>query len=362
VVSSGRVRVGAFGALGPQAPSFRVRTRIPSMELGRHGVAMRHFPLLDERQDAIFHSGSAARRLQVALAARRRLRRDLVAVDGDLDVALIQRQVDLLPSLRLERLASARRRVVLDVDDAIWLDRSRAARGHPLAVLKGTARKIRWLAARADVVIAGNEMLADWLAAYAREVVLVPSLVEHREIPPRRHEQRDRVVLGWIGSPSTAPSLSRLGDQLSRLAAMRDVPTQLLVVGGPAPHVEGMEVRSEPWSEESEHDFLQDVDIGLMPLPDDEWTRGKCAYKALQYMAAGIPVVADDVGVSARVIGHGASGLIAGREGDWIEHLRTLAGDPALRTRLGTTGRERVAREFSVEAWAPRLADVLRGS
>jgi glycosyltransferase involved in cell wall biosynthesis len=356
------VIVGAFGALGPQAPSFRVRTRIPSAELARQGVEMRHFPLLDERQDAAFRSGSAVRRVQVALAARRRLRRELVAVDGELDVALIQRQVDLLPSLRLERLAAARQRVVLDVDDAIWLDSSRAARGHPLAALKGTARKVRWLASRADTVIAGNEMLAEWLAAYAREVVLIPSLVEHRDIPLRAHEARDRVVLGWIGSPTTAPSLTQLGQVLRRLGETSDVPIELLVVGGAPPHIEGMPVRSEPWSEEREREFLRTVDIGLMPLPDDKWTRGKCAYKALQYMAAGIPVVADDVGVSAQVIGHEQSGLIARREGDWGDYLRTLAADPALRKRLGETGRERVAREFSVKAWAPRLADVLRGA
>ena len=355
------VTVGAFGALGPQAPSFRVRTQIPSAELARHGIEMHHYPLLNEQDDLAFRSGSAVRRLQVALAARRRLRSQLADDDGGLDVALIQRQVDLFPSLRLERLAAARHRVVLDIDDAIWLDRSRGARGHPLAALKGTARKVRWLASRADAVVAGNEMLAEWLAGYAREVVLIPSLVDHRDITPRTHEARDRVVLGWIGSPTTAPSLQQLREPLARLAATSDLRIELVVVGGAPPQIDGMPVRSAPWSEERETDFLQSVDIGLMPLPNDEWTRGKCAYKALQYMAAGIPVVADDVGVSAQVIGHEASGLIAGRQSDWVEHLRTLAADPLLRAQLGARGRDRVSREFSVEAWGPRLAEVLRG-
>ena len=95
-------------------------------------------------------------------------------------------------------------------------------------------------------------------------------------------------------------------------------------MGGSAPDVPGLRVREEAWSEEAEKRFLAEVDIGLMPLPDNAWTRGKCAYKALQYMAAGIPVVADDVGVSAEVIGHEQGGLIVPAGGDWAEPLRTL--------------------------------------
>src|SRR4051812_39993721 len=171
---NGTVTVGALGALGGQAPSFRVRTRIPSAELKRHGVAMRYLPLFSAQEDRQFHEAAALRRLDVLLAARSRLRRQIVG-GADWDVTLIQRQVDLLPGLRLERLAAADRRLVLDVDDAIWLDRSGQAGGHRLAILKGTSRKVRWLASRADAVIAGNELLATWLARYSRHVTVVPS-------------------------------------------------------------------------------------------------------------------------------------------------------------------------------------------
>jgi glycosyltransferase involved in cell wall biosynthesis len=354
--------VGAFGALGPQAPSFRVRTKIPGPELERLGVRMHHYPLLSQAQDDLLHSGSAARGLQAALQARRDLRRRVESIDGELDVALVQRQVDLFPSLALERLVARDRPVVLDVDDAIWLDTSAGARGHRLARLKGTARKVRWLAERAESVVAGNELLAEWLSQHSRTVVVVPSLVEHREVPVRQHAAGDRSLLGWIGSPSTAPSLKRLQEPLRDLASRHpELNVELLVVGGEAPEVEGAAVRTEPWSEDRERDFLEKVDIGLMPLPDDAWTRGKCAYKALQYMAAGIPVVADDVGVSAQVIGHERGGLIAGSTADWVEHLSTLATDPNLRGSIGAEGRKRVAEGFSVEAWAPTLAEILHG-
>jgi len=356
------VSVGVFGALGPQAPSFRVRTKIPSPELARHGVDLRHFPLLDERQDSVLHGGSQLARVQATLQARRRLRRRLAALDGELDVALVQRQVDLLPTLALERRVADRRRLVLDVDDAIWLDSSREAGGHRLALLKGTARKLRWLARRADTVVAGNETLADWLGRYAREVIVVPSLVEHRDFPPRSHAQSGRIVLGWLGSPSTAPALAALREPLRALARNAGkIEFELLVVGGPPPAAPGIPVREERWSEESEREFLRTVDIGLMPLPDNAWTRGKCAYKALQYMAAGIPVVADDVGISAAAIGHEQGGLIVPAGGDWVEPLRELGSDARMRSQLGRTGRDRVAEGYSVEAWAPVLAHVLRG-
>jgi glycosyltransferase involved in cell wall biosynthesis len=356
------VSVLALGALGSEAPSFRVRTRLPSAELHRYGVGMRHLPLFTARQDRLFHEAATARRIGVLVAARRRLRRHLAA-GADWDVTLIQRQVDLLPSLGLERRATGDRRLVLDVDDAIWLDRRVGeAGGHRLAALKGTSRKVRWLASRADVVIAGNELLADYLSRYSRRVAVVPSVVEHRDIAPRIHEPRDRLVVGWIGSASTAPLLERVVEPLGRLAAAApDLEIEFLAVGGRAPGIPGVRVRSERWSEEREHEFLGAADIGVMPLDDSEWARGKCSYKALQYMAAGIPVVADDVGVSARVIGHEESGLIARGADQWVEHLVALARDPRLRARLGAAGRLRVQQDYSVERWAPRLASLLRG-
>jgi glycosyltransferase involved in cell wall biosynthesis len=355
------VTVGALSAAGPNAPSYRVRTKIPSAELARLGVALEHVPLLTEEDDRRLHAASVPARAAAALRARTRLRRRLAALDWQ--VSLVQRQVDLLPTLELERRAAAAGRLVLDVDDAIWLDSSRGAAGHRLAVLKGTPRKVRWLAGRADAVIAGNELLADWLGKYSAQVHVVPSLVEHREVPVRTHEARDRIVLGWIGSPSTATYLPRLVAPLSRLRAeLPDVRFELLAVGGPGPAIPGVDVRSEPWSEERERRFLTEVDIGLMPLEDTAWARGKCSYKALQYMAAGIPVVADDVGISAAVIGHETAGLIPRSEPDWTEAVAALARDAGLRSRLGAAGRTRIAEDFSVERWAPELAAILSGS
>ena len=127
------------------------------------------------------------------------------------------------------------------------------------------------------------------------------------------------------------------------------------------PKVDGLRVVLHRWSEPAERAVLDRMDVGLMPLPDDPWARGKCAYKALQYMAAGVPVVADDVGITAAVIGDGQAGLIVSRPRDWVDGIVQLARDPELRNRLGAAGRRRVEADFSTARWAPVLAAAIRG-
>jgi glycosyltransferase involved in cell wall biosynthesis len=278
------------------------------------------------------------------------------------DVALIQRQADLLPSLGLERRVSAGRRLVWDVDDAIWLDTSVDAGGHRLATLKRTDHKVRWLASCADHVVAANAYVADFLTRYSNRVVVVPSVVETRGIEPRRHENRPELVLGWIGSPTTARYLVQLGRVLSRVAReLSDRVLKLLVIGGSMPARDGYAVESLPWSVDREREALRQIDVGVMPVPDTPWARGKSAYKALQYMSAGIPVVADNVGVASDVIEPGRAGFVVRGEQEWVEALVTLARDVDLRKRLGAHGRHRVEATFSVEQWAPFVANILRG-
>jgi len=332
---------------------------IPAPELRRHGVSLVPLPLLSVEQAEILHTGSPAARARVVIDGRRRLRRSLRPL-GDIDSVVIQRQVDPLPGRMLERTVTNGRALILDVDDAIWLPEPG---GHPLTRLRRNASKLRWLAARAQHVIAGNDHLAEWLAPHAGNVSVVPSLVDTARIATRQHADSATVVLGWIGSRTTARYLDAIAGALTAFAATRpDGSVRLIVVGGPAPTVPGVHVEAWAWSEEQEARALATMDIGLMPLPDNPWTRGKCAYKALQYMAAGVPVVADDVGVTARVVGDESGGLLAAAPVDWQDALGRLADNAALRTRLGAAGRARVEAQYSVRAWGPRLAAIIAGA
>jgi glycosyltransferase involved in cell wall biosynthesis len=335
---------------------------LPAQELRTHGVALLPLPLLSVDQADVLHSGSVMSRARVVIAGRRRWRRDLQRVDGA-DVVVIQRQVDPLPGRLLERAVMKDRAVVLDVDDAVWLPEPD---GHPLARLRRNADKLKWLAARADRVIAGNEYLAEWLSGHARDVAVVPSLVDTGLVPTKVHSDSSTIVLGWIGSPSTARYLHGIHAALAAFArAHRDLSVTLIVVGGPAPArapaIPGVNVDRWRWSERHERDALTQMDIGLMPMPDNAWTRGKCAYKALQYMSAGVPVVADDVGLTGKVVGDEAGGLLAASPEDWKQALARLASSADLRSRIGATGRARVERDFSVRAWGSRLAALISG-
>jgi glycosyltransferase involved in cell wall biosynthesis len=354
--------VAAISAELPWSPSLRVRTVLPAAALARHGVQVAPLLLFEEDEARRFEAGSPATKAALALGARRRLRRRIDRADAG--TALVHRRADLLPSLALERAAARGGRLVYDVDDAIWLDarHGSGSGSHPLAFLKGSARKVRWLAGNADAVIAGNALLAEHLEGLGAAVTVIPSLVDTDGIAPRRHADAPELVLGWVGSRSTAPFLAAVGPALSRVAAaLPGVRLRLLVVGGSADPVPGVELEAVPWSEAAQADALARMDVGLMPLPDTPWTRGKCAYKALQYMAAGVPVVADDVGIANTVVGDTA-GYVVGTPEDWADALLAVLQDPALRERLGRAGRERVQRDFSLERWAPVLADVLRGA
>jgi Glycosyl transferases group 1 len=355
MASAGPIDVVSTSAAGPDAPAFRIRSLLLQDELAKHAVRLQPLPLVSPNHAPA--GWAPSRRLGQVLRGRRDLRARLASSEAP--VALVHRQVDFAPALTLERAALRRRALVYDLDDPIWLSWTRSAQGHPLAALKGSGRKARWLAERATHVIAGNEILAEWLGRHSDHVTVVPSTVETRAAAIRRHEDRDTLVIGWIGSQTTAgylgPLLARLGGISAMLKGRR---LKLLMVGGTAVAPDGVELESLPWSVESERRALAEMDIGVMPLPDNPWTRGKCAYKAIQYMAAGIPVVADDVGITRSVVGSG--GLIPAGEIGWADALVQLGNDAALRARIGADGRTRAEGEFSVERWAPAVADILR--
>lgn len=344
------MRVAVVSAEGPSSPSLGVRTVLPADALRQHGVALEPRLLFDGPQADRFAAGGLLTKAVVAATARRTLRGTLAEEIDDFDSVLVHRRADPLPGLAAERAARRGRRLVYDVDDALWHDRA----------LKGGARKSRWLAERSDHVIAGNSILAEHLSRHAGSVTVVPSLVDPDRIDVREHAQSEELVLGWIGSRTTARFVARLRPAIEQLATdLGAVRLRLLMVGGSTPPPAGVELESRPWSAAAQTDALQRMDLGLMPLPDTPWNRGKCAYKALQYMAAGVPVVADDVGVAAEVIGPG--GTVVGAAGNWGEPLRELLRDPALRTRLGTKGRARVESDYSLARWAPVLAEVIGG-
>jgi len=354
------VRVAAVGSYSASAPAFRIRLLLPRPHLAEAQVFLVPLTLFREEEEVAFHQAALPTKLAVSHASRKRLLAELGSLRSDVSVTLIQRQADIFPMKTVEKHAMGDRPLVYDVDDAIWLD-TRQANGSVFALFKGSARKARWLARRAEHVIAGNDILADYLAPHARNITVIPSVVDTADSPVKSHADGEELTVGWIGSRTTAPYVKRLDGALARLAhELRPRRVRLLMVGGDVEPPPGLEYESIAWSVESERDALERMDIGIMPQPDTPWNRGKCAYKAIQYMGAGIPVIADDVGVAASVVADG--GLIVRSEAERLEALTALARDARLRTDLGTRGRLRASEAYSVERWAPVLSDVLRSA
>jgi glycosyltransferase involved in cell wall biosynthesis len=280
---------------------------------------------------------------------------------------LLWLQKETLP-FGLQALARLLRlRIVFDFDDAIHLRADLAhGMGRGLRRLGDTIlrrdRSLPRLLARCALVVAGSPNLARYAREHAADVRLVPTVVDAQRYRVRSAPGDGPLTIGWIGAPPNVVYLEPLRPVFQSLARRFEL---RLLVGGPSRFdCPGVRVECRPWrhyaSTEEEAADLLGFDIGIMPLRDDPFAAGKCALKAIQYMAAGIPVVASPVGVNAEVVGDGECGLLASTPEEWEHALARLLADAALRARLGAAGRERALARYSIRAALPDLAAALR--
>jgi hypothetical protein len=244
-------------------------------------------------------------------------------------------------------------RLAFDFDDALpFRDSARGAT--PSATRR---RRFRALVKAADLVIAGNA----YLAGLAGSATVIPTVVEVDGGPPAPEPAAEPPVLGWIGSRATIPYLEGLGDVLAALVASGR-PVRLRAVADQRPAMApGIAVEAVRWTLEGWADAIAGTHVGLAPLPDDAWTRGKCGLKILQTMGVGRPVVADPVGVQADMVQDGETGFLARGPEAWLAALLNLLEDDAGRRRMGQQAKQVVRERWSRAAWAPRLVEAVKG-
>jgi glycosyltransferase involved in cell wall biosynthesis len=272
----------------------------------------------------------------------------------DADAVLLQRR--LLQRWQLWLIRRAARRLLFDFDDAIFFRDSYSARGIHSA---GRLRSFAAVVGAADAVVAGNDFLAEQAAPFAGpgRVQVIPTCVDPWRYPVAAHAGSG-VQLVWVGSSSTLRGLEAIRPLLETLG--RDIPgLQLKLICDRFIQLEHLPVVPCAWTEADEAAEIAAADIGISWVPDDPWSRGKCGLKLLQYMAAGLPVVANPVGVHTEMIRHGENGFLADTPAEWAEAVRELARQPALRRRMGAAGRRRVERDYSVVAGADRWLALL---
>lgn len=240
--------------------------------------------------------------------------------------------------------------IILDVDDAVWL--SRGGKG------------INKIAQNADTIVCGNNFIADYFAQKGHQVVVIPTSVDSDKYRPRLKncEDKSEIVIGWSGTSSGFQYLYDVETALFKVINQCDG-VRIKIVSDKAPSFKLLsrdDFDFVEWSAENEVSSIQDMDIGIMPISRDDWSKGKCSYKMLLYMSCGKPVVATDFGMNREVFAKGKIGLAVNSTDDWHKALLTLIKNKEIREKMGGEGRTVIEHYYSTHVIAKKFADVLK--
>lgn len=263
-------------------------------------------------------------------------------------------QYELFPYLPgwLERLAGlAGKPVIYDIDDAIFHQYDQHRNGAVRAVL---GKKLQPLLRRCSLAFCGNAYLEAYVGRYCKRTEIIPTVVDTDSYSPVEKAPVTTPVVGWIGSPSTWKYCLPMVDMLAGYVEAGRLSVLVVGAGHAADTTPPFVFRN--WAELREVEDIRQMDIGIMPLPDEPWARGKCGYKLIQYMACGIPVIASPVGVNCQIVTHGVNGFLATTEQEWRDAIEQLTGDAVLRQRMGQAGRVSVEQHYSIQQYGPRMA------
>ena len=336
------LRVAAFTG-GASIPSARFRVRQYMPALLQNGVAISEMP---SRFGIYPPQSKWMRPLWAGVTLAERIPK--IIKSYQYDVVLLQREM-LSSYVTLEPLAKTPR--VLDVDDAIFLYRN-----------GGFARRLTQIS---DRVICGNSYLADWFSAWNKDITVIPTAVDaDRYVPAiKQGGCEGELTIGWIGTSGNLKYVYAIEAALVKILGMYPK-VKLRIICDKMPEFSLIDVnRCEfiRWSESIEIESIQGMDIGIMPLEDSAWARGKCSFKMLQYMSCGVPVVVSPVGMNSEVLAMGSVGYGAISEDEWVDAIVALLDIPNLRQKMGIIGRQVILESFSITKVAPKIAECLAG-
>src|SRR5690606_2024771 len=249
-----------------------------------------------------------------------------------------------------KRIANSSR-LVFDLDDSIWMHQTGEIKSNKriLYFLKNP-EKTKEIIKVADLIFAGNQYILDYAKQFNPNVVIIPTTIDTEIYKPLPKTESETICIGWSGSFSTIIHFTFILPALKVLKKKYGEKIKFMVIGDQTFRDEELEIEGLPWSLDTELEDLQKIDIGLMPLPDDNWTKGKCGLKGLQYMALSIPCIMSPVGVNSDIIQDGINGFLADKTEEWVEKISTLIENPDLRQKMGALGRESVIDQYSVRA------------
>lgn len=355
---SGELSVLVLTRYGRKGASSRYRSLQYGPVLERQGIRCTYRPLFD---DSYLDRRYAGRRGlgRIFSGALGRVR-DLVLA-GRYDLMVIEKELfPYFPAIGERILSRAGVPYVVDYDDAVFHAYDQHRRS---LVRKLFGDKIRTVMSKARCVVAGNEYLADYArGAGASKVAVVPTVIDLDRYDTRRAAPKNGApfTIGWIGSPFSARYLQEVAPALATMCVGGKA--RVVLVGAGDVNLRDVPFEIWPWSGETEVRDMQSFDVGIMPLPNEPWARGKCGFKLIQYMACGLPVVASPVGVNREIVEPGTNGELALSQDDWVEALTALRDQPERAEQMGARGRQKVEAHYSLQAVSPKVAGILRSA
>ncbi len=333
------------------APSQRFRVELFEPYLKEAGLDYTIAAFMDANTwTVLYKKGSAVQKAWgIIKGYLKRLKTVLIDVHG-YDYVFVHREGAPVGPPVFEWIVAKlwRKKMVFDFDDAIWIPNT--SNENKFAGWLKSFWKIKYLCKWSHTVIGGNEYLCNYARQYNNNVVLIPTCVDMERMHNgvKIHQEESTVTIGWTGSHSTLPYLDEIMDAL--LYAEKELNTCFLLIANKKPDLPLTDWEFIHWNEHTEIADLLKMDIGVMPLKDDNWSEGKCGFKLIQYLSLGIPAVASPVGVNKVIIEHGINGYLCSTHNEWKDAITKLVADSRLRKNAGAAGREKMLREYSIAA------------
>ena len=343
---------------GPSS-RFRVYQYIPYLE--EHGIECTVRPFVSSRKvQELYKSGNLGKKIFLTLGGLGRRLGDIASASNHDAVFILREAFALGPPVVENALARFGGKMIFDFDDAIYLPS--LAYSNVIDRLRDWSKPSKVIA-RADTVIAGSQYLADYAHRSAKGVVeVLPTVVDHEVYKPRPDIRKsDHVTIGWIGTPRGSGYVADLMPVFEKVHA-KFPQVRFVFIGCAKFQTRGLPIEFRDWTLEREPHDISEFDIGIMPLTDDEETRGKCGFKLIQYMSSGVAPVASPVGANNEIVEEGISGLFAQDPDEWEASLSELVGDQQLRERLSAAGRTRAKARYSLQYTAPKMLDIIRNT
>lgn len=326
---------------------FRFEQYFDFME--ENGFEVHFSEIISKKDDQFLYSkGKYFKKANLARKTWTIRKKDLARAN-EFDIIFIYREALLTGSTFFERsFAKSKAKIVFDFDDAIWLPNVSAG-NKALQFLKNPKKTDEILAAT-DMVFAGNEYLKEYAQKFCKNVKVIPTTIDTTYHIRSQKIKKDKVCIGWTGTQTTLKYLHLLENVFKSLSAKYKDQIYFKVICDVPFEVEGLEVVNDKWNKEKEIQQLEEIDIGVMPLSDDLWSKGKCGFKGLQYMAMEAATLMSPVGVNTEIIEHGKNGYLISSDKEWLEKLSLLIENEELRKELGRNGRKTIEEKYSVNA------------